>query len=167
MALSCLKLSQSKVRTELNIANKNINVKKLNLEKITPLLEETQLKLALETDLDIMALVDLLNEINHPNILLNYDVGNSTSLGYDIKAEWNALSKYFISVHVKDRKIGGSTVPLGTGDVDFKVFFDMLKKSDYSRDLIIQGAREDLDSKKTSHIETCQKYLEFVKQYLD
>ena len=138
-----------------------------NLEYVIPIIEENEIKIALETDLPPEKLRDMVAEINHPNILLNYDVGNSTSNGFDIKTEWKILNDLIISVHIKDRKIGGTTVPLGTGDVDFKIFFESLKKYGYSSDLIIQGAREDLDSKKILVGETCKKYFGFVKQYLD
>ena len=138
-----------------------------NLESITPLIEENGIKIALETDLQSKQLKNLMKQINNSNILLNYDVGNSTSLRYNIKNEWDLLSEYFISVHIKDRKFGGNTVPFGTGDVDFDLFFDLIKEKNYSGDLIIQGAREDLEVNKINPVETCSKYFKFVKQYLD
>jgi len=77
------------------------------------------------------------------------------------------LSKYFISVHVKDREFHGNTVPFGSGDVNFSLFFDLIKTKNYSGDLIIQGAREDLDGNVNNPLSTCDKYFKFVKQYLD
>ena len=44
-------------------------------------------------------------------------------------------------VHVKDRALAGSTVPLGEGHVDFPAFFGGLRAMDYSGPLILQAAR--------------------------
>ena len=138
-----------------------------NLQTISPLIKENGMKIALETDLPPRELKKFVEEIDNSNILLNYDVGNSTSLKYDIKEEWELLSEYFISVHVKDREFHGNTVPFGSGDVNFSLFFDLIKTKNYSGDLIIQGAREDLDGNVNNPLSTCDKYFKFVKQYLD
>ena len=51
--------------------------------------------------------------------------------------------------------------------VDFGQFFSLIKKINYSYDLIIQGAREDLIDTSILPEETCSKYFKFVMQYLD
>ena len=60
-----------------------------NIEKIVPLLEEYDVFLTLETDLSPISFKELIISFNHPNIKANYDVGNSTSLGYDMEEELN------------------------------------------------------------------------------
>ena len=80
------------------------------------------------------------------NIYLNYDMGNSASLGYDPKEEIDILSKYIVNVHIKDRKLAGDTVPLGKGSVDFNSVLQNLKKINYKGDLILKYAREDLEN---------------------
>ncbi|MEW6092427.1 MAG: sugar phosphate isomerase/epimerase, partial [Chloroflexota bacterium] len=45
------------------------------------------------------------------------------------------------SVHIKDRLLGGGTVPLGTGDADFLALFESLKTVGYAGDYILQVAR--------------------------
>ena len=65
-----------------------------------------------------------------------------------------------------DRYVGGETVPLGSGDVNFKEFFQKLNDIEYKGDLIIQGAREDLTTDIPTK-ETCSKYLEFINRYLE
>ena len=95
--------------------------------------------------------------------IANYDVGNSASLGYNITEEITTLNDLIENIHIKDRKLHGQTVPLGTGDVDFNLFFSLLKKINYSGELIIQGARE-------SNIlceDTAKKYLSFVEESVD
>ncbi len=134
-----------------------------NLEKILPLLEEYDIFLTLETDLPPISFKELILSFNHPNIKANYDVGNSASLGYDMKEELNLYGDLICNVHVKDRKYHGQTVPLGSGNADFELFFNLLQKTNYSGELIIQGARE-YDVKPE---ETCMKYLQFVKKFVD
>jgi L-ribulose-5-phosphate 3-epimerase len=136
-----------------------------NIEKIIPTLDDTGVTLVLETDLPPMEFRDLLIQFNHPKILANYDSGNSASLGYNSKEELDILKKWIKNVHVKDRKFQGVTVPFGTGDADFDLFFSSLSKINYSDDLIIQGARFENEA-ITSEV-TCQIYQEFIKQNVD
>lgn len=138
-----------------------------NLEKILPLIEDNDIILALETDLPPSSFMDLLLAFNHPKVLANYDVGNSTSNGYDPKEELTILKDFIAIVHVKDRILNGGTVPLGIGDTDFDSFFSTLNKIAYKGDLVIQGAREDLINSNIGPEETCKKYYEFVKKHLN
>lgn len=138
-----------------------------NLEPILIVAKNNNVFLTLETDLSPNLFKDLLLQFNHSNIMANYDIGNSTSLGHDPIVELKTLSPWIKNIHVKDRLIGGSTVPLGSGDVDFKVFFSQLADINYQGDLIIQGAREDIENPQIKPESTCKKYLQFVEQYVD
>ncbi len=135
-----------------------------NLEKILPVAEKNYVELTLETDLPPELFKDLINSFNHPNIKVNYDTGNSTSLGYDIQEELKSIGTWISNIHIKDRKRHGNTVPLGSGDTNFEMFFSELQKINYKGDFIIQGAREEPE---ISPEETCIKYLKFVKKYID
>lgn len=135
-----------------------------NLERVIPLAEKNDITLVLETDLSPVDFKELLSEFNHPNIMANYDSGNSTSLGYDSNEELRMLKKWIKNVHVKDRLFRGGTVPLGSGDTDFNRFFSTLSEIQYFGDLIIQGERS-LDSNIPPEI-TCQTYQKFVKEYV-
>lgn len=137
---------------------------KKSIEKNFDVLEKTNVSILLETDLHPEDFQNLLLDINHPKIFANYDSGNSTSLGYKVDEEINILKKWIKNVHVKDRIVQGGTVPLGTGDTNFELFFKSLKKMNYSGDLIIQGARKD---ENTSPEQTCKEYQKFVEKYLN
>ncbi|MGI0060954.1 MAG: sugar phosphate isomerase/epimerase family protein [Nitrosotalea sp.] len=137
-----------------------------NLEKILPVAKENGVELTLETDLPTHSFKELLEKFNHPNIKANYDTGNSTALGYNIKEELEVLKSWITNVHIKDRIYKGKSVPLGTGNTDFETFFSILAKINYNGSLIIQGARE-INNNVISPEFTCKKYLEFVKQYVD
>jgi hexulose-6-phosphate isomerase len=138
---------------------------KNNLDKIIPVAEKNDVIIVLETDLAPVDFKNLLLEFNHPNVMANYDSGNSASLGYNPKEELITLKKWIKNVHVKDRKFHGETVSLGSGDANFDLFFLTLSKIHYSGDLIIQGAR--LPDTKFSAKATCKIYQKFVKEYVD
>ena len=79
-----------------------------------------------------------------PHLLLkvNYDSGNSASLGYCPCEEFAAYGNRIGSVHIKDRIRGGGTVPLGEGDTDLPAVFDGLHRIGYGGDYILQVARD-------------------------
>jgi hexulose-6-phosphate isomerase len=150
--------------SSLKTPNDKIEIRN-SLEKVIPLAEKNDVTIVLETDLPPLDFKQLLSEFNHPNIMANYDSGNSASLGYNSKEELITLRKWIKNVHVKDRKLHGGTVPLGSGDTDFDLFFSTLSEIQYLGDLIIQGARST--DANVSPETTCQTYQEFVKEYVN
>ena len=146
-------------------SDKNKIIFSEDLEKIIPVAENCDVILNLETDLPPSDFKSFLDNFQSKHVKANYDVGNSTSLGYDVETELDILKNMITNIHIKDRVVGGTTVPLGSGDVNFDLFFSTLSQIDYSDDFIIQGARENEDV--ISPHETCSKYRIFVKDYLD
>ncbi|MEW6044629.1 MAG: sugar phosphate isomerase/epimerase family protein [Thermoproteota archaeon] len=138
---------------------------KNNLDKVIPIAEKNGVFIVLETDLPPLDFRELLLRFNHPNVLANYDSGNSASLGYNSREELTTLKKWIKNIHVKDRKFKGGTVPLGSGDTNFDLFFSTLSEIQYSGDLIIQGAR--LPDNEFTPESTCSMYHKFVKEYVD
>ena len=57
--------------------------------------------------------------------------------------ELTILSPWLGSVHVKDRLLGGGTVPLGTGAADFPACFRLFRQSSYRGPFILQAARQE------------------------
>ncbi len=112
------------------------------LERTLPIVEETGVEIHLETSLAPDRFANLLSRLSHPMIKVNYDSGNSSSLGYHPRDEFAAYGAWVGSVHIKDRIRGGGTVPLGTGDADLPAVFDCLKAVGYSGDFILQVARD-------------------------
>ncbi len=106
-----------------------------------PAAHATGVELHLETALDPTAFKALLDRLDDPMIKVNYDTGNSSALGYRPGDELAAYGSRIGSVHIKDRKRGGGTVPLGTGDTDFPAVFANLAKLRYSGDFTLQVAR--------------------------
>jgi len=110
---------------------------------LLPKAEEAGVELHLETDLNPARLAQLLKEVSQPFLRANYDIGNSASLGHDPVEELTLLGPWLGSVHVKDRLLGGGTVPLGTGAADFAACFRLFRQSHYRGPFILQAAREE------------------------
>ena len=113
------------------------------LQSILPVAEANDVELHLETSLAPEPFADLLERCNHPLVRVNYDSGNSASLGYAVADEFAAYGSRIGSVHIKDRKQGGGTVPLGTGDADFSALFRGLASLKYEGDYVLQIARSE------------------------
>ncbi len=74
---------------------------------------------------------------------INYDIGNSAALGYDPAVEIAAYGERIVNVHIKDRLLGGSTVPLGTGVAQLERAVSLLLDQGYGGNFILQTARAD------------------------
>jgi hexulose-6-phosphate isomerase len=105
--------------------------------------EKAGVELHIECDLPPATFKAFLERIGHPMIKANYDIGNSASLGYDPAEELAMLGPYLGSVHVKDRELKGSTVPLGRGNADFPTCFRLIRRAGFSRWFVLQAARDD------------------------
>lgn len=105
--------------------------------------EPSGVEIHLETSLPPGQYARLLNQLVHPMLKVNYDLGNSAALGYRPEDEFNAYGNRVGSVHIKDRIHGGGTVPLGHGSVDFRAVFDCLRGIGYGGEFILQVARGD------------------------
>jgi hexulose-6-phosphate isomerase len=124
------------------------------------LAKDLDIKISLETDLSPIAFKELLEQIDLDFIQANYDIGNSASLGFDPEEELNAYGQRILNVHVKDRKLGGTTVPLGTGNAKIDLVIQKLKEFGYSGGLTMQAARGEND------VETAKEQLNYVRNLL-
>jgi L-ribulose-5-phosphate 3-epimerase len=111
------------------------------LQSVLPAAEANEIELHPETSLAPERFANLLERCNHPLVRANYDSGNSASLGYAVTDEFAAYGSRIGSVHIKDRKRGGGTVPLGTGDADLPALFRSLVRLKYKGDYVLQIAR--------------------------
>lgn len=110
-------------------------------DRILPIAERHGIEAHLETSLPPDAVAGILEQIPHDLFRINYDSGNSSSLGYKPADEFRAYGPRIGSFHVKDRVLGGTTVPLGTGDADFAALRAGLKEIGYGRSFVLQVAR--------------------------
>ena len=106
---------------------------------------EIGIDVSLETDLNAKEFKKLLEKIDLDHVKANYDIGNSASLGYEPLEELESYGQKILNVHVKDRKLGGATVPLGTGNADIKCVFEKLNEMGYEGGITMQAARGEHD----------------------
>lgn len=100
-----------------------------------------ELKVAFESDFAPVELARFISRLDPALFGINYDIGNSAALGFNPAEEIAAYGARIINVHVKDRVLGGTTVPLGTGSADFETVFSALAKFNFSGNCILQTAR--------------------------
>jgi hexulose-6-phosphate isomerase len=125
------------------------------------LAKDLDLKLSLETDLPPIEFRELLENIDLDHVQANYDIGNSASLGFDPREELEAYGLKILNVHVKDRKLGSSTVPLGTGNANINFVLQKLQEIGYRGGLTMQAARGEND------VETAKEQLKYVRTLLN
>ena len=131
------------------------------LKKITKKAEKYGVIVTLETSLNVINIKNLIKKVGSKILKINFDLGNSCSLGENTSKAILELNSLIHSIHIKDRNIlFGTTVPLGKGDVNFAKCFKSLRMINFKGDIVIQGARG------TNHIKTAKKYLEFVKKLI-
>jgi L-ribulose-5-phosphate 3-epimerase len=111
------------------------------INSLSETIDATNVELHLETSLSPLKFAELLRRVHHPRVKVNYDAGNSAALGYRPAEEFNEYGSRVGSVHLKDRRLGAGTVPLGEGDVNFGELFDALSAVDYRADFVLQVAR--------------------------
>jgi hexulose-6-phosphate isomerase len=128
------------------------------LEQVLPAVDMTGVEIHLETSLSPGRFAELLTQLRHPKVMVNYDSGNSASLGYDPRDEFAAYGTRVGSVHIKDRMHGGGTVPLGSGDTNFEALFECLDDVGYRGDFVLQVARGEAGDE----VSWARRNLEFV-----
>lgn len=115
----------------------------LNTKRIADMAEKYNINLCLETDLNPIKFSQFLSDLPSSKFTVNYDTGNSASLGYNVSEEFSAYGERITDIHIKDRKFRGGPVVLGEGDVDFKNFFNCLNSINYDKIIVMQAYRDD------------------------
>ena len=128
---------------------------------IVKMLNDANINICLETDLPPVEFAELIANLDSNKITVNYDIGNSASLGYNPADEFLMYGTRISDVHIKDRIFGGSSVPLGDGDADFHAVLYGLAQVNYTGPLIMQAYRDELG------IDIFTKQLDWLKTLLE
>ena len=128
------------------------------LSDMTKIAEKKNINLSLETDLDPFDFSYLLSKLDSTSIKVNYDIGNSASLGYKPDEEFSAYGSKISDLHIKDRILGGGSVPLGEGDANIKKCLQLLEQYDFAGPYIMQAFRDD------EGLLVFKKQLEWLRQ---
>jgi len=132
-------------------------------EQMNPKIIENNIQICFESDFSPQNLADFIDEFPSYNYGINYDIGNSASLGYLPNEEFEMYGNRIINVHVKDRLLHGKSVPLGEGSADFETVFRCLKSIKYDGNYILQTARDAAGN----HLSALLKYRSMVVNWIN
>ena len=148
-----------------NGAIENITQEKVLLEFLLnkfQLLKSLNLKIAFESEMPPNKLKTFISQFPSGTFGINYDTGNSASMGFNPIKEFSSYGNRIFNVHIKDRLLHGHTVKLTEGNTDFDCVFQQLRKINYSGNLILQTAR----AKDDNHALLIKQYMDFVKELI-
>lgn len=142
----------------------NTNRKKIELlktiNKLGNNLEKKKINLSLEVDLCPIDIRNMLREADLPFLKINYDIGNSASLGYDIEKEFDFYGSSISTIHLKDRILNGGPVLMGKGNSDFFKLFKKIKDINYTGLYTMQVYRDN------EGLKIFEKQLKYLKKIL-
>ncbi len=133
------------------------------LNRLRPDLLSAQVKFVFESDLPPQELAEWIATYEADAFGVNYDIGNSAGSGFDSSKEFEAFGHRILNVHIKDRELHGTTVPLGEGNANFDKVFQGLKKIGYQGNFILQTARA-IDG---DHLSALRRYRDFATSYIE
>lgn len=125
-------------------------------------LNQHNLNIIFESDFSPKELTRFISRLPAECFGINYDIGNSAGLGFNPIEEFAAYGARVVNVHVKDRILGGTTVPLMKGNADFNGVFAALAKQNYRGNFILQTARAD----DGNHAEVLAGYRDLTYQWI-
>lgn len=105
------------------------------------LVSSLRLRVVFESDYAPAELSRFIGRLDPAVFGVNYDMGNSAAAGLRAEEEVAAYGRRISNVHVKDRLLGGTTVPLGTGNAKFDAVFAALAGAGFRGTYILQTAR--------------------------
>ena len=124
--------------------------------------KDRSIKIAFESDQSPVKLLKFINQFPKSIFGINYDTGNSASLGFNPIEEIDTYGSRILNVHIKDRKFGGPSVPLFDGDANFADIFSKLNLEKYSGNYIFQTAR----AKDGKHLDLLQNNFKVISNMI-
>lgn len=133
------------------------------LQAHAPLLNELGVQVVFESDFQPAELARFIDRLDPALFGVNYDIGNSAGLGMRPANEIAAYGHRIVNVHIKDRVLGGTTVPLGTGSADFETVFAALARAGYRGNYFLQAAR----AQDGDHAGALHRYREMAINWIE
>ncbi|MBD1144000.1 aminotransferase class I/II-fold pyridoxal phosphate-dependent enzyme [Pelagibacterales bacterium SAG-MED33] len=121
-----------------DILNENVIFYK-NLKKILEQSNKENIEISFETNDLPKKIGNLLKKF--PKAGITFDTGNIFLATKNVASEFKKLSKHVNHIHIKNRDKGGNNVQLSKGLINFKSFFNELKKNKYSGEITLETAR--------------------------
>lgn len=133
------------------------------LQRHCAVLCEQNVRVVFESDFAPLELARFIDRLDADWFGINYDIGNSAASGFKPEDEFSAYAHRIDNVHVKDRPLAGTTVPLGEGDADFGSVFSALGKIGYAGNYILQTAR----AKDADHAGVLCRYRDMSVEWMN
>lgn len=111
---------------------------KLNRHQVMKMIKKYKIKLALEIDMPAIEALDALKYNESESIGICVDSGNLWHYSDKPIEEILTFSKKIIHVHIKDKDSEGNNVILGTGIVNFDLFFKALNNINYNHIITLE-----------------------------
>jgi len=125
-------------------------------------LEKHSIKIVFESDFPPMRLGNFIERLKPDIYGINYDIGNSAALGFDVTEELQSYGDRILNVHIKDRLLHDTTVPLGEGAADIPKVLRNFKSIGYDGNYILQTAR----AKDDDHAGVLCRYRDMVEEWM-
>ena len=121
---------------------------------------ENGIHLGLETELPADEYAALTTDRGEDLVGVYYDTGNAAAKGYDTAEDIRRLAHLLCGIHVKDRMLGGGSVPLGEGAVDFPACFAAIWDAGYRDSIIMQPFFA------SDFLRYARRHLDFVRRHM-
>ena len=118
-----------------------------------------EVNILFESNERLADLSEWLSGFHRTRVGICYDIGNAAGMGYDSAKELDSYGDIVKEVHLKDKKVGRTTVMLGEGDADLNACFRTLGKHSYEGCYILESYYHDAVR------DTC-KNLDYIKGIL-
>ena len=151
-------LDKNKINSDKEINN----LIKIFDKKIIEQLDSFDIEIHFETSLSPEKEKQIMETLNHKKLKICFDMGNSASEGFDPVKVIHILDNNLGSVHVKDRKYGDSSIPLGQGGVNFLKVFQSLKQINFSGPITFQIYR----NKDSDNVSVLKSSLTFINEII-
>ncbi len=133
------------------------------MKNIVKILKKNDQMILFELDMNPKKVKDFIEKLNPKFFGINYDIGNSSSLGYDPREEFASYGRRIKNIHIKDRIYKGPSVKLGQGNANFEKVFSLSDKNKYKGNYILQTARA---KDNRSHSEEIKQNLKVIKKWI-
>jgi sugar phosphate isomerase/epimerase len=125
-------LYQGLLKKEDILIKKIINILKFAKNK--------KVEISFECDFNSKKVIYLSQKIKN-NFKVTFDTGNVFLIEKNLNISFKMLKPLINHIHIKDRNKFKMNVVLGTGIINFKSFFRLLKKLKYNRDITLETNR--------------------------
>jgi sugar phosphate isomerase/epimerase len=136
----------------------NYNQYVYTIKKI--LAHKKKLTIFLESNISPLTFLDIKKNKGFNNLKFLFDTGNRAILNRNLYEDVLSFGKHIGHIHIKDKNNEKKNVKLGNGIVDFKKFFNCLKKINYNGNITLETPREK------NFIQSAKNNYKFVKKYL-